>query len=130
MNINLQKDILIRRLKRRIEDNKFSNFESELPKDCLLKLRLIGNSQKDDSQFVSVILNAFYENNIEIVKTKCLSIRTKNHKTHQSVISPEKCLLLERIFSERLRFSNSDEARKSSLSKLIRNSIDNAKRKH
>lgn len=128
LNINLQKDLTIRKVKQSIEQNKFISFETDLSKDCLLKLRLIGNSQAEDNQFVSVALKALYNNDFQILKAKCLSNRTKN--PGKSAITPEKRTVLKRIFTERLSYiSMVDEDRKNSLSKLIRNAIDSALRK-
>lgn len=70
LNINLQKDLTIRKVKQSIEQNKFISFETDLSKDCLLKLRLIGNSQAEDNQFVSVALKALYNNDFQILKAK------------------------------------------------------------
>lgn len=128
LNVNLQKDLEIRKLKRNIEQNKFASFETELSKDCLFELRSIGNSQKEDSQFVSVALSTLYKNDVQIIRAKCLSNRSKNPE--QSAISPEKRKILDRIFTERLSYiSMVEEERKNNLSKLIRNAIDNAIRK-
>lgn len=129
LNINIQKDLTIRKIKQSIEQNKFNSFGTDLSKDCLLKLRSIGNSQEEDNQFISVALKALYNNDIQIVKAKCLSTnRTKNPE--KSAISPEKKVILERLFAERLRYiSMVGEVRENSLSKLIRNAIDSAIRK-
>lgn len=131
-NINIQKDLSIRKIKQNIkqniEENKFKSFDTILSEDCLTKLRLIGNSQSEDGQFVSVVFKALYNNDIQIVKAKCLSNRTKNPE--KSVITPEKRIIVERIFAERLgSISIVDDARKNSLSKLIRNMIDGAVKK-
>lgn len=133
LNINLQKDLTIRKIKQSIEQsiesNKFTSFGADLSEDCLLKLRLIGNSQAEDSKFVSVALNSLYNDSIQIVKAKCLSNRSKNPE--KTSITPEKKTLLERIFAERLSYISSvDKLRKNSLGKLIRNAIDSATQKN
>lgn len=127
LNINLHKDLAIRKINKKLEQNRFASFEKDLPEDCLTKLRSIGNSQSEDSHFVSVIFNELYNNDTQIVKSKCLGNRTKNQV--QSAITPEKKAILERIFAERLSVLASSDDRKKSLSKLIRNAIDNAARK-
>lgn len=125
---NLQKDLNIREIKKKIEENKFSSFESQLSKTCLVKLNLIGKSQKDDSTFVALALNELYNENTEAIKQKSLSGRSKKG-AKKSTITPEKKKILERLFAERMSYVDADTSRGSNLNKLIRNAIDNANRK-
>lgn len=85
---NLQKDIIIRQSKLKIEKNKFVSFEQYLSKRCIEKLNLIGHSPKEDSQFVAVILNDLYNEDIGIIKQKVLSIRPR--AVDKSKITPKK----------------------------------------
>lgn len=120
---NLQKDIIIQQTKSKHDENKYNSFLENISKSCVEKLKLVGNLQRDDSKFVSVALNGLYKNNTDIIKQRNLSGRKS------TAISPEKKSILERLFRERMNSLNCDQSRIDSLPKLIRNAIDNAKRK-
>lgn len=123
---NLRKDLIIRRLKLRKNKNKFASFEKKLTKSCLDKLSICGDSQREDSQFVALVLGDLYGTE----QIKKLSLSSRNRKTDKIVISEEKKSILQDIFFERLnKIPYVDNSRKLSLSKLIRNAVDNANRK-
>lgn len=124
---NLQKDIIIKQIKKKIEENKFLSFEKHLSKEYLERLNLIGGSQREDSTFVAVAINALYSENTEVIKKKGLSrSKTKGN----SEITPEKRKILEELFAKRMSYLvNVDINRQNNLPKLIRNAIDNAKKK-
>lgn len=127
---NLQKDLIIRQIKTKIEEKKFSSFEDQLSKDCIVKLNLIGNSQKEDSTFVALAINELYRGNSEAIKHKVIKESARSKKSGKSEISPKKKKFLERLFAERISyFANVDETRENNLNKLIRNAIDNANKK-
>lgn len=122
---NLQKDLIIRQLKSKVEKTKFSSFENVLSKSCIKKLNSISDSKKEDSQFVTVVLSSLYNDDNETIKKLCLK-RAKN----LIEISQEKKQILEDIYTERLKNKIEDiKERKKKLNKLIRNAIDNSKRK-
>lgn len=125
---NLQKDLILRQITLRKEKNKFSSFGEHLSKTCIEKLNVIGVSQREDSSFVSVVLYELYGNDNEAIQKLSLSGRSKSGvKTELTV---EKRKILESIFAERLSYIQSaDKSRKINLNKLIRNAVDNAKRK-
>lgn len=123
---NLQKDLIIIQTKSKLEENKYSSFLDHISESCVDELNLVGNSQRDDSNFVSLALNGLYKNNTDIIKQKSLSGRKA-----ATIISPEKKVILEQLFTERMNsLSCSDQSRINNLPKLIRNAIDNAKRKN
>lgn len=124
---NLEKDVEIRSLKKKIESKKYTSFERKLTKKCIENLQNISDSEKDDSKFISVILNELYD--VNILKSKSISGRSKNNK--KTPLTPEKKLLLENIYSERLQHLSTSEinTRKKNLSKIIRNTIDGANQK-
>lgn len=125
---NLQKDLLIRQIKARVNKNSFIKFEEQLSKTCIDKLDAIGESQREDSQFVAEVLFELYNGNIETIKNLSLSGRSKSGCKIE--ISPEKKEILATVFAARLsKISTNSESRKNSLSKLIRNAIDNVNRK-
>lgn len=124
---NQKKDLIIRQIKTKIEEKNFLRFEKKLSKECFAKLNSIGNSQKEDSTFIAIALNGLYDDNTEIIKQKNLSGRSRNGVKSQ--ITPEKKNILEQLFAERLSFMNEDVSRQIALPKLIRNAIDNARRK-
>lgn len=124
---NLEKDLKIKELKNKIVSKKYINFEEKLSNECIKKLRNIDDIEKDDTKFVSVILNELYE--VKILKCKTISGRSQN--SEKTALTPEKKLLLDQIFSERLQnFTASEQdKRKQNLSKIIRQTIDVANRK-
>lgn len=127
---NLQKDVIIRQLKEKLCSKKFTSFKGILTDSCLDKLKSIGHSQQEDSKFVDEALNDLYQNNVTALKKKTLTGRSKNGE--KSLVSPEKINILSRLFDERISYIPSGEVndlRAKNLSKLIRNSIDKAKRK-
>lgn len=129
---NLKKDVEIRSLEHKVKSNKNLKFV-ELSVDTRNKIKLIGDSPRDDNSFVSCVLNDLYNGNIESIKQKSLSGRSKTStSTANSEISPDKKKTLEKLFQERLSYlppSEVDEERKKRINKLIRNVIDTAKRK-
>lgn len=127
---NLEKDVKIRKLKREIQSTKYNKFERNLSKKCIEILRSIDDTEKEDAKFVSVILNELYDVNI----LKCKSISGRSKKNDKTALSPEKKLLLDQIYSERLQQSKSLSSieintRKKSLTKNIRIAIDVANHK-
>lgn len=124
---NIEKDLKIRELKNKIKSKKYIHFEKVLSKTCTDKLKLIDDAESEDTKFVDVILNELY--NVETLKCKSISGRSKNKE--KSAITPEKKLLLEEIYKERLQHLSPSTAniRKKNLSKIIRNTIDVANRK-
>lgn len=123
---NLQKDIIIRELKKKIELKECSGFIGELSTQCASELKKIGNTKRDDSAFVGSILNDFYDK--ETLKKKTLSGRSKD--SSKTPFSPEKIQVLEKLFEKRLKTVEEEkkerETRRNCLSKLIRNAIDSA----
>lgn len=125
---NLQKDVQIRALKQKIESEKKLKFV-EVSVSNRHKIKSIGNSVREDSTFVSCVLSDLYNGNIESIKLKSLSGRSR--AGFKSEISPDKKKVLEKLYKERLSYINPQEVneeRKNKLNKLIRNAIDNAKK--
>lgn len=126
---NLQKDIIIRDLKKKIASRKYDCFSGEISTDCVNDLEKIGDSKGEDATFVKTIINDFYTQ--EELKKKTVSYRTKNPE--KTAISPEKKKSLEKLFAVRLNCVQEKEehaTRTNHLSKLIRNVIDSAGRKN
>lgn len=125
---NLQKDVIIRELKQKLGVKKYCNFENILSESCLGELRCIGTSVKDDSKFIAVVLKDLYVNT-DSLKQKCLSGRSKSGDKSQ--ITPEKKVVLEKVYSERMSNLPKTEVkeRANNLSKIIRNVIDCTNRK-
>lgn len=120
---NLQKDLIIRQKKSEENKEKFRSFENQLSKRCLEQLNVIGESQKEDSQFVFVVLLDLHNGDIEEIKKLTLSGRSKKGNT--SGLSAAKKEVLEKVFIKRLNnIPHIDESRKNNLNKLIRNAID------
>lgn len=130
--VNLQKDVQIRNLEQKIKSKRNLNFV-ELSDETRNKIKLIGDSAREDSTFVNCVLHHLYNDNIEIIKKKTLSGHPKaSASTVCCEISPDKKNTIEKLFNERLSYlppSQVDEERKKKLNKLIRNAIDNAKKK-
>lgn len=127
---NLQKDLIIRQIRTKIEEKKFSSFEGLLSRECLEKLSSIGSSQREDSTFVAMAINELYSENPKVIKQKVIKQSVRSKKDGKSEISPEKKTILERLFAARMSyFAHVDVTRANNLNKLIRNAIDNANRK-
>lgn len=136
---NLQKDCIIRKLKQRtigkpystaLKQIKYDKFKETLSDTCLDNLKLIGNSQREDSRFISVALNDLYRENIDILKKKTLGSRSKD--SEKTVISPEKIRTIENLFAERISYIPKAEVnslRENNAHKLIRNALDGANRR-
>lgn len=127
---NLEKDVEIRKLKEKSSSKKFSAFENILSATCLEKLRSIGDSIKDDSTFISCALNDIYDGKAEIIKE--LTLTNRSNLVGKKEMSTENKKKLENLFTERLSFilpCEVDDYRKKKLGKLIRNTIDNIKKK-
>lgn len=127
---NLQKDVRIRSLEQKIQSIKKSKFV-EISDVGRNKVELVGSSVREDSTFVSCVLFDLYSGDIERIKQKSLSGRSKVRVNVNSEISPTKKSILEKLFKERLSYlppQEVDEKRKKKLNKLIRNAIDNAKK--
>lgn len=121
---NLEKDVTIKELRDKISKlDKYKAFETILSQDVLKEIRSIGESQREDSEFVYVILNTFYGDSLaqkRIGDSKCIGKKT---------ISPRKKKYLVDLFEERIvNTAENFEARQNSLSKCIRNAIDRKNR--
>lgn len=129
---NLQKDINIRRLKKELSSSKYSGFKDIFSDSCLDSLRSIGDSQREDCTFIGLALRDLYRENIDDLKLKTLSGRSKDSEKIKTEISPKKIETLERLFCERisnLPSAEVDDIRKKNLRKHIRNAIDSVNRK-
>lgn len=127
---NLQKDVIIKNLKRKIEQHKYGSFRHILSEKCLDELKSIGNSSKEDSAFISCALKDLYREKMDSLKHKTLSGRVTKNVTSQ--ISPQKMSTLKRLFDERLsHVSQTDvnDTRRKNMNKQIRNIIDSLKTK-
>lgn len=125
---NLQKDVIIRKLKKKIEENKYGSFKGILSDTCLNELKSFGNSQREDSSFIRCALKDLYSQNIDSLKQKTLGGRSKTDT--KTKISPVKMSTLNRLFQQRISYMQPEELddfRKKSLHTLIRNAIGNEK---
>lgn len=122
---NLQKDLTIRQLKIKINQNKFVSFDKDFSKEILIKLNLIGDDKSCDSKFIGLVLNELYG---EALKNKSWRSDARSKKNGKSPITPRKKEIIKQLFAERLSHLNADESRAKNLTKLIRNAIDNANR--
>lgn len=57
---NLQKDVIIRNLKKKVEEYKYGSFKGVLSDVCLDELKSYSNSQTDDSPFIRCALKDLY----------------------------------------------------------------------
>lgn len=126
---NLQKDLIIRDLKRQMESKIYSNFEQILSVETVAKLRSVANSTKGDSQFVSIALMELFHENINDLKLMKISGRSK--LGDKEAIAYEKKQILKRLYEERMNILIPSECseRKNNLPKLMRNALDNLREK-
>lgn len=126
---NLQKDIIIQSLKKKITLKKYNKFVGEISENCAKNLEEIGDSKTEDAAFVRTIINDLYSQ--EQLKKKTVSGRSKD--ATKTAISPETKSLLEKLVNVRLDKVKEEEEReirsKNCLSRLIRNTINTAERK-
>lgn len=125
---NLQKDVIIRNLKKKVEEFKYASFKGVFSDVCLDELKSFGNLQMDDSSFIRCAIKDLYRENIGILKHKTLSGHSKDGTKTQ--ISPKKMSTLDQLFEQRMAYMQPekiDDIRKKSLHKLIRNAIDHEK---
>lgn len=128
---NYEKDVVIRKLKEKIQSKKFISFNGVLTTNCLDQLKCMSNIEREDSKFIGAALNDLYNENIDILKKKTLGGRSKD--VVKSIISPIKMDILKSLFAERLSFippKEVDDIRRNNLKKLIRNAIDAANKKN
>lgn len=124
---NLQKDVTIKNLKEKLEQHKYGDFKGIFSDTCLDGLRTYGNSQIEDSRFIGSAMRDLYRDDVDALKKKTLSGRSKN--AQKSAISPKKMKILKQLFDKRMSLVGEvDDLRKNNLSKLIRNAIDNARK--
>lgn len=122
---NLKKDVKIRDLRKELEADKFLKFKKKISANCLINLRDIGNSSKEDSTFVSCVMNDLYT----LQTLASLTLGGRSQAGNQTGISAEVKDLVEKMFAERLSYVARQEVndrRRNNLSKLIRNAIDSA----
>lgn len=127
---NYEKDVVIRKLKEKVQSKKFISCNGVLTTNCLDELKCLSNLEAEDSKFIGAALNDLYRENVDVLKKKTLSGRSKDGE--KSIISPTKMDILKSLFAERLSFIPSEEVsdiRRNSLKKLIRNAIDAANKK-
>lgn len=124
---NLEKGVKIRNLKKKSNQENSQVSKKKIPDSCLQKLRCIANDEKQDAEFIRVVLKELYEPNG--LKYKSISGRSK--RRDKTELTPEKKLLLEQIYSERLENLSPSETdvRKSKLPTILRKAIDVASRK-
>lgn len=124
---NLQKDLILRRLKSKLNKEKFASFIENLTKSCIDKLNCVGEGQREDSRFIALVLYDLYNEDLESIKK--LSLSSRSRKDGKTEISAENRSILENIFAERLHhIPQVAKSRKFTLSKLLRNAIEKAKR--
>lgn len=123
---NLEKDLLINKLIQKNESKKYTAFESVLSTAAIERMRSLSNSQRDDCQFIYIILNDIYGDSLWM---KTLSGRS-NTPFNASEIPTNIRNQLCQLFDERLKSISTEETttRKDSINRCIRNAIDKAKR--
>lgn len=126
---NAQKDLIIRELKEQIMKQRFRSFEGKLSADCLNRIKLVDDVQKEDNSFIYFILKDIYGDSL---KEKTLSGQTSARKNvdKNTAISPKIKLLLSNVFEERLQHMPMGErdSRRNKMNTLIRNAIDREKK--
>lgn len=122
---NVQKDVVLRELKQKIEKYKYSTFEGIFDHSCLEKLRNFGDAKNDDSKFIECAMKNLYHGDMQALQQKTLSGRSRK-QVAKTAISPEKKKILQSLYCERMSYLTADDLRKKNLNSLIRNTIDSA----
>lgn len=121
---NLQNDVIIQSSKEQIVESAHLNYKDKLSVACIENLRSVGKSQREDSQFIAIILAELY---VDLHKN---TLSNSHKSSDSSAISPSGLQMMQSIFDERLSHIPEEisDLRKQSLPKLIRNAIDKARR--
>lgn len=111
---------------------KFMKSSTHFSSGELATLRSFGPGKREDSTFVSAGVRALYADNLDAVKTKSLTGRSKSEQK-KNAMTPEKREILKEILTERVHSTTGDdEERKTRIKKLndhIRFAIINISKK-
>lgn len=133
-----QKDSEIEQLKAKLPKSEedavqrelFDGFSHNFTNDQLIDLRSIQPSSRGDSRFVLNAAKYLYSTELERVKTKSVLGRKRASKNAaKEKMTPEKKLIMEKIFDERLKGLDINllerTERAKNLNKLIKNAFGN-----
>lgn len=125
---NAKRDLTIRELDQQIVQHKYQLFGGKLSATCLEKIKSIDCAEKEDTNFVHLILKDIYG---ESLHHKTLTGQTASGK-NDSEISLRVKMLLKDIFNHRVCHLSIEvrDARITKLNKCIRNAIDKEKKRH
>lgn len=94
--LNFKKDLMIRQLKQKLHDNRFSQFNKNFSASTIDDLKLIDDTPEKDSVFILKTIKDLYVDDLPRLKNKTYSGKTKE------ALSPEKVDVIRKIFIERL----------------------------
>lgn len=140
--VNLHKDLLIKQLKKQINENNsssinsssqnkkqkilFDQFENKIDRSDLITLRSINDKKEKDSSFVLKCLHILYKNDLTVLNKRCA---TKTKPTKQE-LTPDKKSIINELFFERLSSMNlcpeDEQERKLRFRYLLSNAISNS----
>lgn len=118
---NLKKDLMIEQLEAELELLKYGSFRNDFSEEVITALKLIEDSEQKDTAFIQTAMKYLYRDNLEQLKGKTYSGRTKE------AVSPKKVEILTKLFNERIRHLNDQDKanRKRYLGRAIKNAIEN-----
>lgn len=124
---NLRKDVTIENLLDKKKKSMFDNFHGDFPHDALESLRVIGNTEREDSTFVLTAVRGLYSD-LSTLKNKTYSGMSKNKS--KDPMTPKKLEILKTIFEKRIDNidCDSDIKRKKLFSKHVKTAIETIKR--
>lgn len=112
----------------RAEASLFSAFQNEFSGDVLSSLRSVENRREKDSHFVNIAMRALYAGNLNGLKNKSVTGRSKSGQRKEP-ITPEKHRVLKTIYTERIHIVSPEceerAARITRLNKYIKDAIHN-----
>lgn len=124
--LNLKKDLQIRQLKQKLNNNRFNAFNEVLSPSTIEELRLLADIPEKDSTFVLMAMKDLYREDLNHLKCKTYSGRKKE------ALTPEKVDVIKKMFIERVdaveKNSKNINDRKSKFSKHVKGALQNINR--
>lgn len=111
-------------IKKKIRPNVFKEFKNEFSCDSMEKIRFVGFTQKDDSEFVLAVVRGLYEGKLDVLSKKSVTGRSKDGT--KEAISPTKMSIVKNMFKKRIEMNSFNSVeRKKKIARHIKTAIEN-----
>lgn len=126
---NLKKDIKIDELNDEEGSKRYSEFKGHLSEQTLRKLRLCGNTPRNDSTFILITVHEMFRDDLKALQHMTVSGRAKKVCDKKVAFPEAKLNVIESLFSERMAYipiyEGSARSNKSNVHKLVKDAIIN-----